>query len=1327
MAETVNEYMETDLGNVAPNPQGDYSETAEYEYLDLVAYAGGSYLCIKEDGTISGTAPIPGKTTEIWQEVSRPGDLTPEYVAMHDDVVNKAASVVADAAQVAQNAAQIEGMKENVAALQEQTAQDAQLTKEYRESAAGYASAAETSRMAAGESEENVRALVSGFDAHVEEQKTSAQEDITTSRQAAIKAIAAQQVSSVNTVKQEGQKAINKTNADAEATAADRAAVSEMAATVDSQAAQVAQHAAQVAEDKVTVENYMQTAGESKKQALEAAERLKDSVDLVQKNTVDLKGKAPVIIGSATSYDGAPVEVNDSAEMQLQGLRLYGKSKQVVTTGKNLCSIKSCQLSMNIVSSDVIAWTKSSRVYYAFDTQNISGAKAYISIKYHDADKKIVGSNGSNLICNGTRKTGWFSGLDAQTGGSDIDLTTIEYISVQLGLYTASVVIPSFIDNIMVCDEENLPFEPYTGGKPSPSPEYPQEIENVGGDGSIGVEITGKNLFDLSKEYTSTPVVNTFTFTLKPSTKYTLSTDFPATANVASIYFSGPSSNINGVWKDRPKTFATDSSGNITVQIRTLKQDNAPAIFNDVLNGVYHIQLEEGNTATSYEPYKQSAATILLPNGLPGIPVTTGGNYTDENGQQYICDEIDFKRGKYVQRVWKGVLDGNSDEEWYSGGNYFSIKALPTSMSSREGYCNQYTTKDGKIRIGNDNNSIIIFDADYFENNLSNWKAHLAQHPLVVMTYLDAPIETDLTQEQLQAYKSLTTFKPTSIISNDAKARMNVEYAVDTETYISGLNETCNYNLDKISKSLTENKKADELTQRRLDALWKLNQGIVYEFQSDDADGYKKDVPTGGKYVGLKQIGGKSLVWGQLLRTGKHFFESVIKDHFYLLRGVANVTEKADVYGYVRSTGFTINTQANIGKFDVGTHKINCIIQAKENNSGSNTGDANFWCGSGNATFDNINLFDLTVIFGAGNEPSTVEEFEAMFPGDYYPYSEPEVVHAGVETVESVGRNLFNPDKILVGKYEKSTETWDVPNGLKKVLDMKFEENTQYTFSAYIKQYVIDANIRFMVKYTDNTENNTFLYSDSTTETYKAATTDAGKTIKEIWTDYGQSGKVTFRNLKIEKGTEATDYTPYTRNTLTIPESIRNLDGYGWSAGNAYNYVDFENKKIHKRVGCVDLGTLEWTYSDVTAGNVTFKTFISNTNLPNRKFQAASNDYLCAKYNVISTRGTSSSDKTISTYNYSNDNRTVVHDSTYTDVAIFKSAMAGVMLYYELAKEEIIDISDLLAELDEDAFVLPVEAGGTLTFKNSLGDGYRIPVPNSEEYILKLSEVVNNE
>lgn len=509
-----------------------------------------------------------------------------------------------------------------------------------------------------------------------------------------------------------------------------------------------------------------------------------------------IRGKAPVITESTTIQSGSPTTVTDSAEMPLQGLNVYGKSKQVVTTGKNLSSIKSCQLSTKLVTSDIVPWTKSSQIYYAFDTQNISGAQAYISIKYHNADKNIVGENGSTTDCDGTRKTGSFNGKHANSG-SDIDLTTIEYISVQLGLYRDSAT-PSLIDNIMVSDDKNAPFEPYTGGKPSPSPEYPQEIVSVGEKGNIGVEITGKNLFDLSKEYTSDTVVNTFTFTLKPSTKYTLSTDFPATVNVASIYFGGSSSNINGVWKDRPKTFATDSSGNITVKIRTLEQDNAPAIFNDVLNGVYHIQLEEGNTATSYEPYKTpSTTTILLSNGLPGIPVTKGGNYTDENGQQYICDEIDFNRGKYIQRVWKGVFDGSEDELWAVVNNEkpFRVeKAMPEDMYYRTGFCNRYKPVisfiDTGVIFGINNTAIYMSDSGVYDRTLpdkglSKWKAYLAEHQIKVMTYLNTPIETDLTQEQLQAYKSLTTFKPTSIISNDANARMEVEYACDTKTWVT--------------------------------------------------------------------------------------------------------------------------------------------------------------------------------------------------------------------------------------------------------------------------------------------------------------------------------------------------------------------------------------------------------------------------------------------------------------------------------------------------------------------------------------------------------------
>lgn len=105
MSSTENSYSETDLGNVSPNPRGEYDPETSYEYLDLVNYEGGSYLCLAELGTtVTGVAPAHGKNTETWQLLTLPGDLTPEYIAMHDDVVNKATQVEASraAAELAQ-------------------------------------------------------------------------------------------------------------------------------------------------------------------------------------------------------------------------------------------------------------------------------------------------------------------------------------------------------------------------------------------------------------------------------------------------------------------------------------------------------------------------------------------------------------------------------------------------------------------------------------------------------------------------------------------------------------------------------------------------------------------------------------------------------------------------------------------------------------------------------------------------------------------------------------------------------------------------------------------------------------------------------------------------------------------------------------------------------------------------------------------------------------------------------------------------------------------------------------------------------------------------
>ena len=85
---------------------------------------------------------------------------------------------------------------------------------------------------------------------------------------------------------------------------------------------------------------------------------------------------------------------------------------------------------------------------------------------------------------------------------------------------------------------------------------------------------------------------------------------------------------------------------------------------------------------------------------------------------------------------------------------------------------------------------------------------------------------------------------------------------------------------------------------------------------------------------------------------------------------------------------------------------------------------------------------------------------------------------------------------------------------------------------------------------------------------------------------------------------------------------------------------------------------------------------------------------------------------------------TAFEDSSKTtdeNLAAFKVAMQGVILYYELAEEEIIDISDIIDSMPYDSF--EVEAGGTLTFKNSNGDNFRFPIPNEEEYVVSLAEV----
>lgn len=183
-----------------------------------------------------------------------------------------------------------------------------------------------------------------------------------------------------------------------------------------------------------------------------------------------------------------------------------------------------------------------------------------------------------------------------------------------------------------------------------------------------------------------------------------------------------------------------------------------------------------------------------------------------------------------------------------------------------------------------------------------------------------------------------------------------------------------------------------------------------------------------------------------------------------------------------------------------------------------------------------------------------------------------------------------------------------------------------------------------------------------------------------------------------------------------IPEPIRNLPGYGWSAGTAKNWVDYENKKYYQCVGSVDLGTLTWENGE----SVSFETHELNGQKLTKSYGIAPN-FVCPKYSTKTQNAMwGKTSITGITANANVDGYVYVNDTSYTDATAFKQAMSGVILYYELANPIVTDISSLIP--DDFLRNIEVEAGGSVTFKNS-NDSYLIPVPSEEEYIVKLSEV----
>lgn len=184
--------------------------------------------------------------------------------------------------------------------------------------------------------------------------------------------------------------------------------------------------------------------------------------------------------------------------------------------------------------------------------------------------------------------------------------------------------------------------------------------------------------------------------------------------------------------------------------------------------------------------------TLQTPNALPGIPVTSGGNYTDENGQQWVCDEVDFARGVRVQRITK--IKVTSSLTWQTAGQkvdrYFAWFA---GTSATNVLCTHFSTTVGSEAVGgaiaNQNNLIGFAYAQKGTSTLDEFKAFLDAKEVYVWTSLATPVETALSAAEISAYKALTTYAPTTVISVTDGAGAETKYQRDVTIVIKNLED----------------------------------------------------------------------------------------------------------------------------------------------------------------------------------------------------------------------------------------------------------------------------------------------------------------------------------------------------------------------------------------------------------------------------------------------------------------------------------------------------------------------------------------------------------
>jgi len=509
----------------------------------------------------------------------------------------------------------------------------------------------------------------------------------------------------------------------------------------------------------------IQTAGSEQLGKMQAvAEEFTADREQIATNKEDIGSLKEDLSNKITKFyasNQGETHITDSDNGKIQDMIIYGRSSQFTTTGKNLAHGKNEKYYIN--TSVNLCGFNNNDIGMAIDVSNLTNvtiSTRSIQDRYRIGCVDTVPTDAKTVTCyNGRNKDGTKDSYTIDTKDYNyliVNATKLEDIQVEKG-------------------SEATSYEPYTGGIPSPSPDYPQEIKRVV---NPVVKVCGKNLIPTNCGQNITALrydaqYNRWAFdALKPVGMVNLRIIDPETAhyflsagtytitlvsfeNVENVTISA----VNADWKTlasvtpgRPsKTFSVDA--NTIVGCYFVPKDvNA--------TGYLQVQLELGTTATSYEPYTEQS--VQLPYTLNAIPVASGGNVTID-GQQYVADYVDVERGKVVRMCGREAFNtknGEINEEYR-----LSIHiGVPGKEGDKE--CIFSTFKWTSWTTCVSGTSLYIKNIKKPNNELYTAQElkELSIDFDVIYQLLEQQ-ETDLTPEQTQALKELVTYYPVTNIS----------------------------------------------------------------------------------------------------------------------------------------------------------------------------------------------------------------------------------------------------------------------------------------------------------------------------------------------------------------------------------------------------------------------------------------------------------------------------------------------------------------------------------------------------------------------------------